>query len=207
MLDTEEKVRAGKNRAQGHFDAGFELARRFALPIELCQHLHFGSGHGTPERTPRQSGNHLLCAAVFIGWLLRAAGEDAPPAGCVARTGRIERSGDRDRMERGLDTRMTIHVEARQVGLAFGLNQRRRPLEKRCVEHVRPRLDGSSHVKIAVHGFVFLGAGRRLQGEQLHTLAIDADFEPARFGESLNALIPVSRQPELDSYSPSAGNE
>ena len=93
---------------------------------------------------------------------------------------------------------MTIHVETRQVGLAFGLNQRRRPLEKRCVEHVRPRLDGSSYVKIAVQGFVFPGAGRRLQREQLHALAIHADFELARFGESLHALIAVSRQPELD---------
>ena len=158
LFDTEEKVRAGEDRAKRHFDAGFETARRFALLIELRQHLHFGSGHGTPKRTPRQSGNHLLRAAVFIGWLLRAAGEDAPPAWCVARTGRIERTGDRDRIERRLDTRMTIHVEARQVGLAFGLNQRRRSLEKRCVEHVRSGLDGSSYVKITVHGFVFFDA-------------------------------------------------
>ena len=105
-----------------------------------------------------------------------------------------------------LDPWMPVGIEVRLVGLARGLEQHRRLLQKRHAERVRTgahrNADLEVLVDLVVRRLVVLGesglALRRLHREHLHALPIQQQLEIVRLAQALDVLVAVARQPNLD---------
>src|SRR5262245_8776301 len=93
---------------------------------------------------------------------------------------------------------MTVHVEMRSVRLTLCFNQRRRLFQKRVRQKARSGVHGYPHTKVFVNVVVIRSSRWRLYCERLYALAIDHQRQLMRLVESLNSLVAVARQAELN---------
>jgi hypothetical protein len=141
-LHTEQKLRACENGSQRHFDARIEISVCTRVLEELQRNSEILIGHGSPVRAARQSGKDrrgatIVCGCIFV---CRPAYENALSTGRVACSGRLKGPANGNGVHRGLNPRMTVHVEMRVVRLALGFLQRGRLSKKSGANRVRTSL-------------------------------------------------------------------
>ena len=95
FLGAQNELRTGENTLQRQFDPGIETAVAPAGLVEAQNPRKIRIAHGLPIRPAGQRRENLPRAGHLADRLVRAAHEDPAPAGSIARTSRIKRTGDR----------------------------------------------------------------------------------------------------------------
>ena len=105
----------------------------------------FEIGVGDRPRYARRASVETICLAQpsSLAAAARPARQtnDAAAARRVVDGRRLERPGDRHRVERGLHARMPVHVEVREARLALGFLEREGLARERDADVVRTRAD------------------------------------------------------------------
>src|SRR5262245_15999056 len=98
MFESIQESWIDEDPGKGIFDPLVEAAQLMAVFVET--HQRFQADIGIVERLPESAAGErlqdLIRAGDLLSGVLRAANENAFPAGCLTRTGGIERTGDRD---------------------------------------------------------------------------------------------------------------
>ena len=156
-FDAEQKLRIHQDRAQRHFDARFEIAFRARLAIEL-QRRFADPSSSTGRRYARRIRSARICLAqlFFVRRPVGLADENPAAARRVAGPVGLERAGDRNLVDRRRDARMPVQVEVHLIRLPLGFQQRRRILQKRHAQLVRPGRHLDARLQIRVDRLMLL---------------------------------------------------
>ena len=93
---------------------------------------------------------------------------------------------------------MTVHVVAGQVGLTPVLKERRRILQERHAELMRPCGHRHAHFQMRIHLLEVPVALRRRHGESLHLFAIQEHHDLVRLAQPLDLFVAVAGEPDLN---------
>ncbi len=186
-LHAEQELRADQHRRQRHLDAGFKALRRVdGLAIELQRPLEVRARRRDGGRRAASAFDRISRAQASPSFSPFGAGRRRCAGGWGYRPGpALERTDDRDLVDRRLDARVAVEIEVRLVGLALGLEQRGRLLEEGHADLVRPGGDS-----ILARGQVIVAEAcrflsRRLDGEQADPLAVEQQLDLVRLRAAL----------------------
>ena len=101
---------------------------------------------------------------------------------------------------------MPVRIEVCLVGLTCGFEQHRRVFQKGHAERVRTRLHRNADLEVLVDhvvgGLIILRKSclplRRFHREHLQSLPVQQQLQLVRLGQTLDVLVAISRQPNLD---------
>ena len=117
-FDAKQEMRADEHGGDRHLDPGVEVVLGACLAIERERSAEVGVGHRPPVGAAQQRTQDLFRRLLLVVNPCRPRHENAPPAGRVARARRAVGADDGHRVDRRLDARMPIGIEARLVRLA-----------------------------------------------------------------------------------------
>ena len=198
LLDAEQELATDQDRAQRGLDAGLEIRVAPRVVIKRQDSCEVRVVDRTPIRPPHQRCDNLFRTGFFLGRRLRSRDEDAAAAGRVPRPFGLERAGDRHLKQRGRKARMAMRVEVRVVRLPQCFQQRRRVLQKRHAQVVRPGRHRHPEFQMLIDVRKILPARRRLHRERFHRLAVEQHFQLVRLMQPLDMFVAIPRETNLN---------
>ena len=173
-LDPQRELGAGEHALQRQLDAALEIATAPAFGIERHQAGDVVGRDLTAIGQPRQARHDAAGAGLFVGRRGGPAGEDAPAARRVARSRRVVGPGHGEDIEVRVARRVERVVRAAHERLQPPAVLRRRLLDERDADGVRPGGELHPRAQPPIH----VVAGQRRVPKRRLEVVVAAEASP-----------------------------